>query len=111
MPEVLREYRMKFEKVPAGELAVPDKKKLGIRSKLGGQPTWVQSPEVPECPECKASMSFVAQLDSIEHDADYNPHAIDCLSDEQQYMFGDVGMLYVFVCFNCNETKSVLQFG
>src|ERR1035437_7318005 len=111
MPEILREYRMKFEKVPAGEKAVPDRKKLGIRSKLGGEPTWCQSPEVPECPACKKPMSFIARLDSIEHDAEYNPHAIDCMSDQQQYLFGDVGMLYVFMCFDCMETKSVVQCG
>ena len=111
MPEILNEYRMLFEKVAEGQKAVPDAKKLGLRSKLGGEPDWIQEPEVPKCPECKDSMSFVAQLDSFEHDADYNPHAVDCLSDKQQYMFCDVGMIYVFCCFDCNETKSVLQFG
>jgi len=109
--EVLREYRMKFEKVPPGEKAVPDPKKLGIRSKLGGEPDWCQNPEVPECPACGSLMSFVAQIDSIEHDEEHNPHAIGCLSKQQQYMFGDVGMVYVFLCFDCNETTSILQFG
>jgi len=111
MPEVSREYRIKFEKVPPGELAVPDSEKLGMRSKLGGEPTWCQSPEVPDCPACKKQMSFIAQIDSMEHDADYNPHAIGCLSNQQHYMFGDVGMIFVFMCFNCNETKSVVQCG
>lgn len=56
-------------------------------------------------------MTFVAQLDSIEHDDRANPHAVDCLSDEQQYVFGDVGMIYVFACLSCNETQSVMQSG
>jgi hypothetical protein len=111
MPETLREYRMMFEKVVEGQKAIPDPEKLGLRSKLGGAPDWIQEPEVPTCPECKSLMSFVAQLDSIEHDEAHNPHAVDCLSDQQQYMFSDVGMIYVFCCFDCNETKSVLQFG
>ena len=80
-------------------------------SKLGGEPTWCQNPEVPKCKSCKEKMTFVAQLDSMEHDEDHNPHAIDCLSNQQQYMFGDVGMIYVFMCFDCMETKSVLQCG
>ncbi len=111
MPEILREYRIKFEKVPNGKKAFPDKDNLGIRSKLGGEPTWCQNPEVPKCKSCKEKMTFVAQLDSMEHDEDHNPHAIDCLSNQQQYMFGDVGMIYVFMCFDCMETKSVLQCG
>ena len=111
MPEVLREYRIKFEKAPDGRPALPDPEALGLRSKLGGEPDWCQNPEVPECPACKSAMSFVAQLDSMEHDSKDNPHAIDCLSDQQQYMFGDVGMIYVFMCFDCNETKSVVEFG
>ena len=111
MPEILREYRMMFVRVPEGEKAVPDPKKLGLRSKLGGTPDWDQEGETPTCPECEEKMSFVAQIDSIEHDSKHNPHAIDALSDHQQYMFSDVGMLYVFCCFNCNTTASVMQFG
>ncbi|MDB6121747.1 MAG: hypothetical protein JWQ71_740 [Pedosphaera sp.] len=107
----LREYRIKFEKVPKGKKAVPDPDKLGIRSKLGGEPDWVQSPEIPECSDCKQPMTFIAQIDSMEHDEKHNPHAIDCLSRQQQYMFGDVGMIYVFMCFSCMTTKSVVQCG
>ena len=107
----LREYRIRFEKVPKGKKAVTDPKNLGIRSKLGGEPDWVQHPEIPKCRECKQSMTFVAQIDSIEHDDSHNPHAIDCLSGKQHYMFGDVGMIYVFLCFECMETKSVVQYG
>jgi uncharacterized protein YwqG len=105
----LREYRIKFEKMPKGRKAVPDPGKLGVRSKLGGEPDWVQRPEVPKCSACKQPMTFVAQIDSMEHDEKHNPHAIDCLSRQQQFMFGDVGMIYVFVCFGCTKTKSVVQ--
>ena len=81
------------------------------RLKLGGEPEWVQHPEVLECRDCKQPMTFVAQIDSMEHDAPHNPHAIGCLSGRQQYMFGDVGMIYVFMCFGCMETRSILQCG
>ena len=107
----LREYRIKFQKVPKGKKAVPDPEKLGVRSKLGGEPDWVQHPEVPKCRDCKQPMMFIAQIDSVEHDEPHNPHATDCLSGQQEYMFGDVGMIYVFMCFGCMETKSILQCG
>ena len=108
-PKVLREYRMKFEKVPAGKAAIPDLDKIGMRSKLGGKPDWCQSAKVPNCSDCGAPMSFIAQIDSMEHKEGYNPHAVDY--DKQDYMFADVGMIYVFMCFDCMETQSVLQCG
>jgi len=107
----LREYRIKFEKVSAGAKAIPDPNKLGIRSKLGGKPDWVQHPAVPICPECEQAMSFVGQIDSMEHDEPHNPHAVGCMSGKQEYLFGDVGMIYVFLCFGCTETKSIVQYG
>ena len=107
----LREYRIKFQKMPSGKKAVPDPNKLGVRSKLGGEPDWVQYPEVPKCRKCKQPMMFVAQIDSMEHDEPHNPHAIGASSGRQHYMFGDVGMIYVFMCFGCMETKSVVQCG
>jgi len=108
---LLREYRIKFEKVAKGKKAVPDPNKLGIRSKLGGEPDWVQYPEVPKCRECKQAMTFIAHIDSMEHDEPHNPHGIDALSGKQEYVFGDVGMIYVFMCSSCLGTKSILQCG
>jgi hypothetical protein len=67
----------------------------GTRHRLGGEPSWQQTAEWPACPHCKEQMSFYGQLDSI--------------GDE--YDLADVGMLYVFVCFECLTTKSVLQSG
>jgi uncharacterized protein YwqG len=107
----LREYRIKFDKAPRGGKVAIDTHKLGARSKLGGEPDWVQNPEIPKCRECKQPMTFVAQIDSMEHDESYNPHAVNCLSGQQHYMFGDVGMIYVFLCFECMATKSVVQYG
>ena len=102
---------MPFESVPKGEKAIQDPSQLGTRSKLGGKPTWAQRPEVPKCSECKLAMTFIAQIDSMEHDEPHNPNAVSNASGQQQYMFGDVGMIYVFMCFWCLETKSVMQCG
>ncbi|MGA2501185.1 MAG: hypothetical protein ABSH20_25890 [Tepidisphaeraceae bacterium] len=109
MARQLREYRMLFERVPAGEAAGSGK--LGLRSKLGGTPDWDQSDETPQCPHCNGEMVFIGQIDSIEHDAKHNPHRVDCLSDEQQYMMGDVGLIYVFFCFECLQPSAVFQCG
>lgn len=38
-------------------------------------------------------MTFYGQLDSIG----------------DKYILGDCGMVYVFVCFDCLETKSLVQ--
>jgi hypothetical protein len=34
------------------------------RSQLFGRPTWVQSPEYPQCPRCEELMLFVGQVDT-----------------------------------------------
>ena len=41
MSELLREYRVHFERVPPGQEAI-DPDALGQRSKLGGRPDWDQ---------------------------------------------------------------------
>jgi len=110
VPITLREYRMHFEPVPAGQQAV-NLDALGERSKLGGQADWEQNNETPKCPDCRQKMSFVGQIDSIEHDSKTNPHAVDAVSDDQQYMFGDVGLIYVFFCFDCARPAALFQSG
>ncbi|MCZ7647075.1 MAG: YwqG family protein [Planctomycetota bacterium] len=82
---------------------------MGLRTKLGGKPDWEQGDEYPNCPDCKEEMVFIAQIDSIEHESEYNPLSKSALG-HQDYMFCDVGMIYVFYCFGCNEAKAVTQF-
>lgn len=67
----------------------------GARHKLGGRPEFIQEDRWPECTNCRKRMTFYAQLDSIG----------------DKYNLGDCGMIYVFVCFVCFETKSFLQSG
>jgi uncharacterized protein YwqG len=96
--------------VRRGERAVrlKDPDNLGLRTKLGGKPDWIQDDQTPTCRSCRKSMTFIAQIDSIEHDSDKNPLRRDCLG-HQDYMFGDVGMIYVFFCFDCGRTASEFQ--
>lgn len=72
----------KWAKPPAGE-----------RHRIGGQPDSIQAAVHPRCPRCAALMTFYGQLDS--------------LNDE--IVLGDLGMIYVFVCFDCLEVTAVLQ--
>jgi hypothetical protein len=108
MSETLREYRMKFEAIPAGKRAnPPDGDNLGMRSKLGGSPDWIQADNTPVCEFCKRPMTFVAQIDSIEHDDVRNPQRKS--PPEQEFMFADVGMFYLFWCRRCGSHQSIFQ--
>jgi hypothetical protein len=66
---------------------------IGKRHQLGGRPQFIQAEDWPACPKCHEEMSFYGQLDSINDD----------------FCLADCGMVYVFVCFSCNETRSIIQ--
>ena len=66
---------------------------IGTRSKIGGAPDWMQSPVDVQCDFCRTSMSFYAQIDSVGDNV----------------ILADCGMIYVFVCFGCFESKSLVQ--
>jgi hypothetical protein len=72
---------------------------LGRRSKFGGKQTWIQNDDTPICEHCAEPMMFVAQLDSIGFRQ----------KEAEGYMFGDVGLIYVFFCFNDGTTSSIFQ--
>lgn len=56
--------------------------------RLGGEPTWIQSANVLNCPTCKEKMDFLMQLDSELPDVRTN----------YSVMFGSGGICYVFWC-------------
>ncbi|MBO9467451.1 hypothetical protein J7443_19585 [Tropicibacter sp. R15_0] len=68
---------------------------VGKRHQLGGQATYLQDAYVPNCPSCAEPMVFYGQLDSIDDNI--------CLAD--------AGLIHVWLCKACFETKSVLQSG
>jgi len=78
----------------------------GSRTKLGGKPQWIQSDATPVCSACQKTMTFVAQIDSLSAD-DSDLGRI--LEARGSYMFGDVGMIYVFWCAQCLGTQAVFQ--
>jgi hypothetical protein len=94
----LSERKVILQEVNKGERVV-ERDKLGERTKLGGVPDWIQHDDTPICSSCHNFMTFVAQIDSIDFSK----------AEAGEYMFGDVGMIYVFFCFECSETESVFQ--
>lgn len=66
-------------------------KEAGTRHKLGGKPDFLQAEDWPSC--CGKEMTFYGQLDSIG----------------DNYDLADCGMICVFVCFDCFNTKSILH--
>ncbi len=66
---------------------------IGTRHKLGGSPDFIQKEFWPNCPDCSNRMQFYAQLDSIN----------------DEFNIADCGMIYVFICFDCNEVTSFIQ--
>src|ERR1700732_4024473 len=106
-PQLFSEFKVTLQRVAKGKSAVPldYPENLGMRTKLGGEPDWIQDDDTPECASCGEPMVFVAQIDSIENENEHNPVDLDCLGHkEPDYMFGDVGMIYVFFCFNCCQS-------
>jgi hypothetical protein len=77
---------------PTALVAVPAGKKAGRKSKLGGEPNWIQSDSTPDCPRCDAPMAFAAQLASDKHIA-----------------YSDMGLLYAFVCPECKILATLIQ--
>jgi hypothetical protein len=99
LPDILREYRVKI--IPAEDAPPPPKypDNLGFRTKFGGKPDNIQpSGEDRQCTTCGRPMYFIAQIDSFE---DGHP--------DPQFMFGDVGMIYVWFCFHCLLPEATLE--
>jgi hypothetical protein len=66
---------------------------IGRRHRLGGEPSYLARAEHPRCPSCGHTMTFYAQLDS--------------LNDE--IILAEAGLLYVFVCLACQTSTSFIQ--
>lgn len=76
----------------ARAVGVDDEQMEKSAFKVGGEPDWLQAPEVPVC--CGEPMFFYGQLDSLGG----------------EYTIADMGRLYVFLCRSCSSSRSILQF-
>jgi hypothetical protein len=109
LPDILREYRVRI--IPA-ERAGPQPKEpdnLGRRTKFGGRPDAIQpgDDEEKRCPQCFGPMHFIAQIDSFEFNGDNNPNRKGF--EDAHFMFGDVGMIYVWFCFQCLSPQAEME--
>jgi hypothetical protein len=67
-------------------------------NRLGGEPSWIQSPAYPTCSVCQRAMPFLAQLDSYLH------------ADEGgEWMWGSGGIGYFFWCDPCRVSCVLWQ--
>ena len=114
----LPEFRVTLTRLKPGEQAypkgddVPHYEFHGQRTKLGGDPDWVQWDRPnPRYASREKATTFVAQIDSVEHQWKSNPHSVNALSKDQKWMFGDVGMIYVFFCFHCLQPHVEFECG
>ncbi|MFY0475531.1 hypothetical protein [Achromobacter marplatensis] len=67
-------------------------------SRVGGAPSWVQSPDYPACPDCQQDMAFVMQLDSGLPQADGG-----------EWLWGSGGCNYTFWCAGCHVSGQLWQ--
>ena len=106
-PEILREYRAKF--APASEVEPVGIEELGLRTKFGGAPDEIQAGGQSRivCSSCRKRMYFSAQIDSFECKGEENPNAKD--HGDVNFMFGDVGMICVWFCFDCLEPLATMD--
>lgn len=97
MRRAIPQFRLVPEPLTEEARALPGFKwasdEAGTRHRLGGTPEFLQKDEPPQCPDCKEQMTFYAQLDSIN----------------DEFCLADVGLLYVFVCFQCSTTASFIH--
>ncbi len=71
-----------------------ENKIITTKDKLGGWPGWIQPLEYPNCPTCNQPMNqFIFQIDS---------------EDNVPYMWGDMGVGYLFQCPNHKEQLAFL---
>jgi hypothetical protein len=109
-PQILSSFKVSLSRLGKGESAIPPPpRNEGQRTKFGGKPDWIQYDETPVCDQCGKKMLFVAQIDSLDHMGMNNPFRYDKPDDARSWMFGDVGMIYLFFCFNCREAKCAFQ--
>lgn len=66
-------------------------------NRVGGEPTWVQSPDYLPCPECRRRMTFSMQLDSLDFEG------------RREWLWGSGGVLYVLWCADCAITATFWQ--
>ena len=66
--------------------------------RLGGEPTWIQNPDYPTCPECRRTMCALFQADSELP-----------LENDGELLWGSGGIGYAFWCDGCAISAMLYQ--
>jgi len=66
--------------------------------RIGGEPCWVQQPEVPDCPRCRETMNYLMQLDGELPTA-----------TRDWFGWGSGGLAYAFWCDACRVSAWLWQ--
>ena len=96
MPKRIPPFRLEAhpltpEAEHAAGFALADER-IGTRHQIGGEPDGLAEPEYPRCKSCREPMTFYGQLDSVGDD----------------FALADVGVVMVFVCFDCFEATATI---
>jgi hypothetical protein len=91
----LRETTVRLVPTPARSYWQDARNERQNLTRLGGHPSWFQSPAYPSCPGCRRTMPFLFQLDAA------------CPGDGGE-TFGD-GILYTHWCDTCRVSISLPQ--
>jgi hypothetical protein len=98
MPKEIPPFRLVPEALDEKARALPPFRwaadGVGRRHKLGGNSDFIERSLYPHC-SCGKQMTFYGQLDSIN----------------DEFNIADCGIVSIFICFDCFETKSVLSSG
>lgn len=90
-------FRLRPEPLNEEAAALPPFKwapeEIGTRHQLGGKPQFLEEKHWPSCVHCREKMTFYGQLDSIN----------------DQFDLADCGLIQVFVCFDCYETRAIMH--
>jgi uncharacterized protein YwqG len=88
-------YRhLKHDEYPLTEEIFSNLLSREAKHQLGGMPTWIQDKAQISCLDCGQEMEYIAMIDSelyVGKDG----------FREKGHMFGDEGILYLFVCREC----------
>lgn len=95
----LNEYRISYRPLNDGEYPLTDDDLFRLldekyKHQLGGLPVWIQREETVHCLACAGEMEYIAMVDSELYVGENGLR-------KEGHIFGDNGILYVFVCRAC----------
>jgi hypothetical protein len=106
-PDPLKEHpvwhrQLNDDEYPLTESALLHLLEQEGKHQLGGEPIWLQREEHVPCVICRGEMEYIAMVDSELYVGEGGFR-------ERGHMFGDEGILYTFICRECNVLATKAQ--